>query len=141
MCRTCLCKNIVPHYLKICLRIFTLALCSHLFICRISAFMVKEASLIDFPYRSISSTANRSSLFSLLLFKTASNSLAFKLLTVSLYRLISGEIFIFSVYHRHPDGVYILLPYIAPVIYSSMQNSFATIVNFYFFYRHCKIDI
>ena len=91
-------------YLKICFNILTLALCSQRLTCRISASIVLDACLIDFPYKSISSTVNRSSLDRRLLFKTASNSLAFKLLTVSLYRFISGVIFI-SYAHRHHDGV------------------------------------
>ena len=64
---------------------------------------------------SISSTANLSSIDSLLLFKTASNSLAFKLLTVSLYLFISGVIFIFYDHRHHNDDVCILLPYIHPL--------------------------
>ena len=64
---------------------------------------------------SISSTANLSSVDSLLLFKTASNSLAFKLLTVSLYLFISGVIFIFYDRRHHNDDVCILLPYILPL--------------------------
>ena len=96
--------------------ILNLAFCSHLSTCRISAFIVLAASLIDFPYRLISSTVNLSSVDSLLLFKTASNSLSFKLLTVSLYLFISGVIFIFYDHRHHSYDVCILLPYITPFV-------------------------
>lgn len=93
-----------PFYLKICLRTLRRALCNQRFIWRISASISLEASLIDFPYKSINSIAYLSSTDRRLLFKTASNSFTFRLLTVFLYLLICGEIFICEVFHRRHVG-------------------------------------
>lgn len=100
-------------YLNICFKIFMRPLCNQRLICLISVSIVLAACLIDFPYKSISSIVNLSSADSLLLFKAANNSLAFKLLTAFLYRFISGVIFI-SFAYRHHDGVlfYNYMPFV-----------------------------